>query len=244
MFKHAEFPPVDSCRRLSRRLHWRHSAAGSVVRPAGDDPSGHCGHRHAAFATRAGLTKPQEVVLELLAAKTRIRKLEQALQKALAAALTDSLTGALNRRGLAEAYRREVARTHRNGRELALALIDLDDFKRLNDTLGHDAGDEALLHLVNSLRAALRPSDIVARFGGEEFVVLLPDTTLVEATAAIARIQRQSAVSRGPGQSVAVTFSAGVVLREVDETLEKTLQRADKATYAAKHAGKNCVVAG
>lgn len=244
MFKHTELPPVDSSRRLSRRLHWRHSTAESVLRPAGSDLSGHCDHRHAAYATRACLAKPYEVVLELRAAETRIRKLEVALQKAQAAALTDALTGALNRRGLDQAFRREVARTHRNGRELALALIDLDDFKRLNDTLGHEAGDEALLHLVNSLRAALRPSDIVARFGGEEFVVLLPDTTLVEATAAIARIQRQSAVSRGSKRSVAVTFSAGVVVRGVDETLEKTLQRADKATYAAKHAGKNCVVAG
>lgn len=183
-------------------------------------------------------------MFELLAAETRIRKLEDALQKAQAAAFTDALTGALNRRGFEDAFRREVARSHRNGRQLALALIDLDDFKRLNDTFGHHAGDEALVHLVSSLRAALRPSDIIARFGGEEFVVLLPDTALVEATAAIARVQRQFAVGRIPNRGPAPTFSAGVVVREVDEMLEWTLQRADKATYAAKDAGKNCIVAG
>ena len=180
--------------------------------------------------------------MNLRAAEARIGELEEALSEARAAAFTDALTGALNRRGFEDAYRREVARARRHGSRLALALIDLDDFKHLNDTLGHQAGDEALVHLVTGLRAALRPSDILCRFGGEEFVVLLPETALPEAAAAISRFQRQFAARAVPGRDVVVTFSAGVVLQDLSESLADSIVRADTATYAAKRAGKNCVV--
>jgi diguanylate cyclase len=238
MFKHDQSALVHSSRHASRRLQHRSFAmrlfgqARAVVPTA----SGHTRVRD------GGMSRPAEVLVDLLAAEARIGELEEALSEARAAAFTDALTGALNRRGFEDAYRREVARARRHGSRLALALIDLDDFKRLNDTLGHQAGDEALVHLVMELRAALRPSDILCRFGGEEFVVLLPETALPEAAAAISRFQRQFAANAVPGRDVVVTFSAGVVLHELTESLADSMVRADTATYAAKRAGKNCVV--
>lgn len=185
--------------------------------------------------------------LELVAAKRRIAELEEALASARNVASTDPLTGVLNRRGLEEAFQREMAKARRNGANAALmslVLIDMDDFKRLNDVHGHQVGDRALVHLVNVLRAAMRPSDVLARFGGEEFVLLLPDSTLTAAVAAVERFQRELAEQMMAGNSIRLTFSAGVVQCEADAALGDSIRRADTATYAAKRAGKNCVVAG
>jgi len=181
-------------------------------------------------------------MLELMAAEMRIAELEIALAEAREAASIDPLTGALNRRGFEQAFERELARSRRNGAGLALALIDLDNFKRLNDRHGHLAGDLALVHLVRVVHAALRPSDVLARFGGEEFVLLLPETALADAEAAIARIQRQLAAQPLSGREIVLTFSAGVVVQQAGESLAASIARADAATYAAKRAGKNCVV--
>ena len=95
----------------------------------------------------------------------------------------DQLTGSLNRRGLDDVFERERARADRRGTPLCIAMLDLDDFKRLNDTYGHLAGDDALSHLVKVVKDTLRSMDVIARFGGEEFLILLPETT-VEAAAA------------------------------------------------------------
>jgi len=186
----------------------------------------------------------QAGLLELLAAEMHIAELEQALAEARSAATIDPLTGALNRRGFDSAFQREVARSRRSGAGLALALIDLDNFKRFNDAHGHHAGDQALIHLVHVLHAAMRPSDVLSRFGGEEFVLLLPATALTDANVAIARFQRQLAAQPLSGQSVVLTFSAGVVVQQTGESLDALIQRADSAAYAAKRAGKNCVVSG
>lgn len=191
---------------------------------------------------------PQAVVreagmLELVAAQMRIADLEKALAEALDAAITDPLTGAFNRRGFADAFERELARSVRKGSGLALALIDLDNFKLLNDTLGHQAGDEALVHLVRVLRATMRPSDVLCRFGGEEFVLLLPDTSLADAEAAISRFRHEFSTHPLPGHDCFLSFSAGVVAQSAAETLDTLIGRADTATYAAKRAGKNCVIA-
>ena len=180
---------------------------------------------------------------ELLAAELRIVELEKALAEAREAACTDPLTGALNRRGFDLACARELARAQRDGKQLALALIDLDDFKGLNDTLGHQVGDRVLVRLVELLQRSLRPSDVLCRFGGEEFVLMLPVRSIDEAQAAVARLLREFAGQRIVGIHRAVTFSAGVVVQGVDEALERAIERADAAAYAAKRAGKNCVVA-
>jgi diguanylate cyclase len=152
------------------------------------------------------------------------------------------LTGALNRRGFAAASQRELARVRRSGGRVALAHIDLDDFKRLNDTLGHHAGDNALIHLVDVLHKSMRPSDVLCRFGGEEFVLLLPETGLEDAAMAVSRWLRTFSGEAVPETDCLMTFSAGVVIKSADESLEEAIRRADTATYAAKRAGKNCIV--
>ncbi len=245
MFKHEHAALVHSSRRASGRLNRRPAlSAMTLSTPPNAFLPKTGGRIHYPHVRRSNASGAQAAMLELLAAEAHIRVLEQALTEVRATAFADPLTGALNRRGFDEAYQRELARSRRRGGQLALALIDLDDFKRLNDTLGHQVGDAALVHLVRILRKALRPSDILCRFGGEEFVVLMPDTPLNDAAAAISRFQRQLATQTIPGQDAVLTFSAGVVVQQPSESLDDLIQRADAATYAAKHAGKNCVLKG
>ena len=178
-------------------------------------------------------------------AEDRIKQLEQELAQISEMVHEDQLTGALNRRGLDEAFEREASRADRSQSPLCVALLDIDDFKRLNDSLGHRAGDHALIHLSNVIRETLRPSDSVTRYGGEEFVLLIPDTGLEDAVKMIERLQRELTKKffLHENERVLVTFSAGVALRNPEESREDVLGRADKAMYQAKKAGKNRVVA-
>jgi diguanylate cyclase len=120
-------------------------------------------------------------------------------------------------------------------------LIDIDNFKKLNDTLGHATGDLALKALAAAVRERLRPADHLARFGGEEFVVLLPDTDDADAQQVLTRLQRglTEALFLHEGREVFVTFSAGVTAWRTGEPLQSTLERADEALYEAKRTGKN-----
>jgi diguanylate cyclase len=178
-------------------------------------------------------------------AENRIKKLEQELAQVSELVHEDQLTGALNRRGLDEAFDREASRTDRNRTPLCIAMLDMDDFKRLNDVHGHKAGDEALVHLSTVIKDTLRPSDSVTRYGGEEFVLLLPDIELDAAVKSIERLQRELTKKffLHENERILVTFSAGVALRNPEESQEDVLTRADKAMYQAKKAGKNRVVA-
>ena len=239
---HNDTRPVQANRPVLRRLHRRY-AAGTLACVA---QARSCAPSSATPEVLVGL--PQSLVkeagiYELLAAELRIAELEKALAEARDAACTDPLTGALNRRGFDQACVRELARAQRDGKQLALALIDLDDFKELNDTMGHQVGDQVLVRLVELLHRSLRPSDVLCRFGGEEFVLLLPVRTVDEAHAAVARLLRDFAAQRIGGVERSVTFSAGVVVQGNDEALDSAIERADAATYAAKRAGKNRVVA-
>jgi diguanylate cyclase len=177
---------------------------------------------------------------------TRVRELEGELQRLSEEVATDALTQVANRRGLAQAFDVESARSRREGSPLAIGLIDIDNFKKLNDSLGHGAGDVALKALAAQVRAALRPMDHVARFGGEEFVVMLPGSTLAAAQETLTRVQRSLSMSlfMHEGREVFVTFSAGVTLWQNDEPLGSALERADGALYQAKRAGKNRTCAG
>ncbi len=178
-------------------------------------------------------------------AEARIRQLEQELMQVSELVREDQLTGALNRRGLDEAIDRELKRADRNNAPLSVALLDIDNFKKLNDTLGHQAGDRALTHLTKVIKESLRPTDAVGRYGGEEFIIILPDTELASAVEAIQRLQRDLTKKffLHNNERVLVTFSAGVALCGENEDQVDLVGRADKAMYQAKQAGKNRVVA-
>jgi len=180
------------------------------------------------------------------AMQLRVRELEGELRRLSDEVSTDALTQVANRRGLAQAFDVERARLQRARTEgkpcgLAVGLIDIDNFKKLNDTLGHAAGDVALQKLAQQVREQLRPLDTVARFGGEEFVVLLPDVDTAEAQSVLTRLQRKLSASlfMHDNKEVFVTFSAGVTALREAEPLESALERADEALYEAKRTGKN-----
>jgi len=179
-------------------------------------------------------------------AEREVERLQQELASASELVRHDPLTGALNRKGMDDALETEASRARRHGSQLCLALLDIDNFKKLNDSLGHAAGDAALVHLAKVVEETIRPEDTLARYGGEEFVVLLPNTSLEDAITAMTRVQRE--LTRRfflhNNDKVLITFSCGVAELGADETAPAALQRADSAMYLAKRAGKNRVMAG
>jgi diguanylate cyclase len=178
-------------------------------------------------------------------AESRVRKLQAELDQVSEQVSHDQLTGMLNRRGLDDAMRREIARAERRKASLCVALLDLDDFKKLNDTYGHQAGDDALVYLAKMIRKTLRPTDVVARYGGEEFIILFAETELDQALDVMRRLQRELAkrIFLHNNERLPLTFSAGVARRAPEESQESVFARADKAMYGAKIQGKNRVVA-
>ena len=179
-------------------------------------------------------------------ADRRINELQTELEKTSTLVRHDQLTGAFNRRGLEEAFENEVARSQRRKSPLCVALLDIDNFKKLNDSLGHDVGDAALIHLVTVIRETLRPQDTLARFGGEEFIILLPDTPIDDAKKALVRLQREltKRIFLTDNEKVLITFSAGVTDFRIDDNQTSVTKRADEAMYSAKKTGKNRVVCG
>jgi diguanylate cyclase len=177
-------------------------------------------------------------------AEKRIQELTAELDYIGEVAHQDYLTGALNRRGMDEAIEREFSRADRHNTTLCIAMLDIDHFKKLNDSLGHATGDQALTHLVKVLKDVLRPTDVLARFGGEEFIIILPATPQDEAIKAVMRVQRELTKNffMHNNERVLITFSAGVAERSLGETAESLIPRADAALYEAKHSGRNRVV--
>jgi two-component system cell cycle response regulator len=158
-------------------------------------------------------------------------------------AMTDALTGLLNRYGLQRSLSREHAEARRYQRPLACLMIDLDNFKKVNDTYGHSAGDTALQQVATILTEAVRRSDMVFRYGGEEFLALLPETDL-EGAAALAEKIREAASSRlfGDGEHIfSLTLSVGASGLCDGESGNDMIARADLALYQAKESGRNRV---
>ncbi len=181
---------------------------------------------------------------EVEVAQQKIQQLQAELSQLSEKVSIDQLTGVLNRRGLDEAMLREISRAQRGASSLCVALLDIDNFKHFNDNYGHHVGDTALQHLAKVIQETLRPTDIAARFGGEEFVILLPDTSIDAAIETISRLQR--ALTKqfflGNNERLLITFSAGVALFRQTEEQAAVLNRADQAMYLAKKSGKNRVM--
>ena len=181
---------------------------------------------------------------KVAATEEQLVKLRHELDSASTEARHDALTGALNRKGLNEALERELADVQRKETPLCMALLDLDNFKKLNDSKGHETGDAALNHLVEVTRECMRAQDTLARYGGEEFVIVMPDTVLDKGVDAMTRLQR--ALTKrfflAGTEKILITFSAGVAQLAPDEVGQDALKRADQAMYLAKRAGKNRVV--
>jgi diguanylate cyclase (GGDEF)-like protein len=154
----------------------------------------------------------------------------------------DALTGLHNRRYFHETLAREVARAHRYQRNLALVIFDLDDFKAINDRIGHLAGDGVLAEGAERIRSVVRSADIACRVGGDEFAVILPESQLRDADQLYRRLQTAIA-SRPLGEAGALNISAGVAELRPDDDSISFFQRADNALYGAKEAGKGQVVA-
>ena len=160
-------------------------------------------------------------------------------------ASTDALTGLHNRGWLDDAFDREVKRSERDELPLALIMIDVDNFKSYNDEYGHLAGDQVLITVANAIRTPLRPNDLVARFGGEEFAVLLPETT-VDNAKIIAERLRERVSEADPGSIdnrglPKVTISLGIAGRQPGYSLDMMIAAADVAMYHAKRSGRNRV---
>ncbi|MBL8362310.1 MAG: diguanylate cyclase [Rubrivivax sp.] len=192
-------------------------------------------------STRERLQQEHQRAGEL---EERVRSLEGELRRISDEATTDALTQVANRRGLQTIFDAEVARASRAegpAAALSVGLIDIDNFKKLNDSLGHAAGDQALKSLSAAVKQRLRQGDHVARYGGEEFVIVLPATAAGDAQELLTRLQRSlsSSLFMHGDREVFVTFSAGVTEWRTGETLEAALERADEAMYEAKRTGKN-----
>jgi len=169
------------------------------------------------------------------------KELQEALEHIQTLATRDALTGLLNRRAMLEALTNEAQRVQRGGGPMCLALIDLDHFKRINDTHGHAAGDRVLRGFAEIAREQLRSIDVLSRWGGEEFMLLLPATGLPAALICIERVRTRLAAT--PFDDIApgliATFSAGLAQCRSDADLEQAIERADQAMYQAKAEGRN-----
>lgn len=167
------------------------------------------------------------------------------IQRLTTLASTDPLTGVSNRRSFMEQAEREAAVARRHGTPLCLAVVDVDHFKTVNDTYGHQTGDEVLKMLAECCLGVMRSGDLVGRIGGEEFALLLPRTGAVEAREAVERLLdmvRHQSVSAPDGTPVRITFSAGIAQGDRHASVESILREADQILYRAKQAGRNRVL--
>jgi diguanylate cyclase (GGDEF)-like protein len=197
---------------------------------------------------------PEPIVPQVLAARIRSilvisrkqKHLELTNQELLKLASTDALTHVNNRRYFFAQSQAEFARAKRYGRDLSVIMLDIDEFKMVNDKYGHAAGDIALVSLAECCRSTVRESDIVGRLGGEEFAICCPETAIDGAKVIAERIRKtcEQTLLTFNDQQFCITVSLGITqLSVLDDDLETIMQRSDKLLYSAKDLGRNCAVA-
>lgn len=185
--------------------------------------------------------------VKLEAFAKQVYTLNSQLKQAHTESVTDSLTGIYNRKAFDRQIGEFVEKNTVSKYPFSLLMMDIDNFKNINDTYGHQTGDRIIMAIVNKCRQSIRGEDFFARYGGEEFIIILPGASLRNAVKKANHICKSVASTRyrldddHDGQSLHVTMSVGVSCHQKADTTTSVMQRADKALYAAKHAGKNCV---
>ncbi|MCS7307846.1 MAG: sensor domain-containing diguanylate cyclase [Aquificaceae bacterium] len=224
---------VESCSVYRAIIHGENfSGDETLMTKGGRVVDVHVDLRH---MTQDGIYEGAVIVISDI---TERKKMEMELYRL---ATTDSLTGLYNRSYAMEELRKAKERSDRYGEEFSVVLIDADNFKKINDTYGHDVGDKVLIAIVNTIKNNIRAVDIPVRWGGEELLVIMPHTQLKDAVSAAERIRSQVETLR-VGDVENVTVSAGVATHRRGESINKIIKRADEALYTAKRTGKNRVV--
>lgn len=191
-------------------------------------------------------TEDRETLSDLAAIVMDELELRLANRELAVLAQTDPLTGALNRRTFFSLAEREMGRRRRTGCDIALLALDIDHFKMINDTHGHDAGDRVLAQFADQIAQTIRVQDVFARLGGEEFALILPDASLAQAAETGERLRRfveQTPIHTDVGPIKITVSMGGAIVQPGEASVEPALRRADKALYRAKHCGRNRVVA-
>ncbi|MEY4765568.1 MAG: hypothetical protein RI907_2241 [Pseudomonadota bacterium] len=222
------------------------SAAFAAVTLEGADPSGAVVQIFHGALILAVLPTFYLLAAQLSRIRSRLRKrkneLEAALLRIEALATIDVLTGLLNRREMHNVLDRQEKMAARQGQGFCIGMIDIDFFKRVNDVHGHNAGDEVLRVFASKAKASLRETDVICRWGGEEFLVMMVDTDIALATVVLERVHAamsQVSVTTSGGQQIKVSFSAGLARHRQGEPMDRTIERADRALYRAKSDGRN-----
>lgn len=177
--------------------------------------------------------------------QARKEELAQALERIQTLATRDELTGLFNRRHMIETLTLQKKFSDRGGRIFCVAILDIDHFKQVNDSYGHGVGDEVLRNFAQHAQAVLRDSDVIARWGGEEFLMMFTDCRLDQAEAGLARVREaiNGAAMSSTVPPLRITFSSGLTEQRYEESLDQSIERADQALYRAKHGGRNRTVA-
>src|SRR5262249_19351247 len=182
----------------------------------------------------------------LKASKQEINQLQENLETVRNESLTDPLTGLANRKYFDQMFERAVADCRAQGEDISLLLTDIDHFKSFNDRYGHLTGDQVLRLVAQAVKHNVKGQDIAARYGGREFAVILPETSLPQAMTVADHIRRAVAckelIKRSTGENLGrVTISVGVAVLHADESIRTLIERADACLYTAKHKGRNLV---
>jgi len=199
------------------------------------------------IATKTLVNSGSKLQARMKISSSDLKQLHLELEKSQKEAQTDSLTGLINRRGLEKRFELERIRAKQNNNIFSIIMVDIDHFKKVNDTFGHLVGDSLLKGISQILKNQLRRNDLAARYGGEEFLILLPETDLAGAGAVAGKIQKDLSTKewklKESGKSMgAITVSMGISIYAMNESGKDMIKRADDALYMAKNTGRNKIL--